>query len=66
MRNHLRREAEHERTMLVMLTEVFFEETKKVANTLAKAMREGELGNSEISQAKAYVDVGTKIYPSFA
>jgi hypothetical protein len=60
MRNHLRREAEHERTMLVMLTEVFFEETKKVANTLAKAMREGELGNSEISQAKAYVDVGTK------
>jgi hypothetical protein len=58
IRNHLKRNSEDERAMSDILTQSFFEETKKVAGTMAKVMREGKLGNSEIAQANAYLDVG--------
>jgi hypothetical protein len=57
MARHLRKTAEHERTMSELLTNVFMEQTEKAAETLAKAMSEGKLVNSEIVQGKAYLDV---------
>jgi hypothetical protein len=57
MARHLRRASEHKRTMSEFMSELFMEEIEKVAETLAKAMREGKLVNSEVVQGKAYHDV---------
>jgi hypothetical protein len=59
MRDHLRRESENERGISHMLTEVFLEQTEKVAETVAKAVFGSKLNNSEVVQAKAYLDVST-------
>jgi hypothetical protein len=57
VRNHLRLKSINERTISKMMNALFLKRSKESAKTLAKAMREGKLVNSEIAQGKAFLDV---------
>jgi hypothetical protein len=58
MARHLRRTSEQERTMLDLQTKIFMEQTEKVAETLANALRDGKWSNSGIAHGNGYLDVG--------
>jgi hypothetical protein len=58
MRSHLMMKSINRRTISEIENELFLEQAKESAKIFAKAMREGNLVNSEIVQGKALLDVG--------